>query len=134
MLSESINPEEEEVRKLLCECLDLRNSYVYGESVAPWTKVVVAESSTSGVKTDPFYFEPVPATLVSYFLFLSVKFSTYNLLCVIYFSFQFPYSQVKPHSFFFDVFFSKLLCSITLGWKMELHMFMPMKMVSSKSK
>uniref|UniRef100_A0A2P2LRK0 AMP deaminase n=1 Tax=Rhizophora mucronata TaxID=61149 RepID=A0A2P2LRK0_RHIMU len=59
---DSINTEEEEVRKMLRECLDLRNRYVFREAVAPWMKESAAENGTSVVKTDPFYFEAVPAT------------------------------------------------------------------------
>ncbi|XP_061976469.1 probable AMP deaminase isoform X2 [Populus nigra] len=44
---ESINIEEEEVRKMIRECLDLRNSYLYAEKVAPWMKHSVEESTAS---------------------------------------------------------------------------------------
>ncbi|XP_011006583.1 PREDICTED: probable AMP deaminase isoform X2 [Populus euphratica] len=44
---ESINIEEEEVRKMIRECLDLRNNYVYAEKVAPWMKHSVEESTAS---------------------------------------------------------------------------------------
>lgn len=57
---ESINIEEEEVRKMIRECLDLRNSYLYTEKVAPWMKHSVEESTASEVNTD--HFEPFPAT------------------------------------------------------------------------
>lgn len=57
---ESINIEEEEVRKMIRECLDLRNSYLYAEKVAPWMKHSVEESTASEVNTD--HFEPFPAT------------------------------------------------------------------------
>jgi len=66
--SESINIEEEEVRKMIRECLDLRNSYLYAEKVAPWMKHSVEESTASEVNTD--HFEPFPATSVSYFQLL----------------------------------------------------------------
>ncbi|WCJ21780.1 AMP deaminase [Euphorbia peplus] len=59
---ESVNVEEEEVRKMLRESLDLRNKYLYREELAPWEKLPVAESSTPSLKPDPFHFEPVPAT------------------------------------------------------------------------
>lgn len=54
---------------MLQECLDLRNSYVYTEEVAPWLKEAVPESDASEVKTDPFHFEPVEASTVSCFCF-----------------------------------------------------------------
>lgn len=57
---ESINVEEEEVRKMIRECLDLRNSYLYAEKVAPWMKHSVEESTASEVNADDF--EPFPAT------------------------------------------------------------------------
>lgn len=70
--SESVNVEEEEVRKMLRESLDLRKKYLYREEVAPWEKLAVAESDTPSLKSDPFHFEPVPATTVRYFLLFEV--------------------------------------------------------------
>ncbi|KAM7464557.1 hypothetical protein LguiA_032678 [Lonicera macranthoides] len=63
-LHESVNIEEEE-RKMIRECLDLREKYVFREKVAPWMKAPVGESSASDVKIDPFHFVPVEATAVS---------------------------------------------------------------------
>lgn len=57
---------------MLQECLDLRKSYVYTEEVAPWLKEAVSEPYASEVKIDPFHFEPVEASAVSYFFFLIV--------------------------------------------------------------
>ncbi|KAJ4840242.1 hypothetical protein Tsubulata_033901 [Turnera subulata] len=65
-LHESISAEEEEVRKMIAECLELRDRYVYREQVAPWKKETVADSSSSGVKPDPFHFEAVPASAHSF--------------------------------------------------------------------
>lgn len=48
------------MRKMIRECLDLRNSYLYTEKVAPWMKHSVEESTASEVNTD--HFEPFPAT------------------------------------------------------------------------
>ncbi|XP_065860899.1 probable AMP deaminase [Euphorbia lathyris] len=59
---ESVNVEEEEVRKMIRESLDLRNKYLYREELAPWEKLAVAESNSPSLKSDPFHFEPVPAT------------------------------------------------------------------------
>jgi len=53
---------------MIRECLDLRNSYLYTEKVAPWMKHSVEESTASEVNTD--HFEPFPATSVSYFQLL----------------------------------------------------------------
>ncbi|EXB63797.1 AMP deaminase [Morus notabilis] len=58
---DSTNKEEEEVRKMLCECLDLRQRYVYREEVCPSMKVDVT-NSTAPEKSDPFHFEPVEAS------------------------------------------------------------------------
>lgn len=63
--SESLNIEDEEVRRMIRECLDLRDKYVYREEIAPWMKVTVGESSVSHVNSDPFRFVPVEATAVS---------------------------------------------------------------------
>ncbi|XP_021685397.2 AMP deaminase isoform X2 [Hevea brasiliensis] len=60
-MHDSVNIEEEEVLKMIRECLDLRSRYVYREEVAPW-KLDVAEPNTPPLKSDPFHFEPVPAT------------------------------------------------------------------------
>ncbi|XP_021747707.1 AMP deaminase-like isoform X3 [Chenopodium quinoa] len=55
-----LNVEEEEVQKLLRDCLELREAYVYKEQVAPWTKPV--DSTASGKIEDPFHFSPVEKT------------------------------------------------------------------------
>ncbi|KAK9276865.1 hypothetical protein L1049_006402 [Liquidambar formosana] len=60
--SEPTNIEDEEVQKLIRFCLDLRESYVYREKVAPWKNGTVAESGASGAISDPFHFDPVEAT------------------------------------------------------------------------
>lgn len=64
--SESRNIEEEEVLKLIRECLDLREKYVFREKVVPWMNGAVQESAISDVKQNPFNFVPVEATAVSY--------------------------------------------------------------------
>lgn len=61
-MHESLNIEDEEVRRMIRECLDLRDKYVYREEIAPWMKVTVGESSASHVNSDPFRFVPVEAT------------------------------------------------------------------------
>lgn len=67
------------MRKMIRECLDLRNRYVYREGVAPW-KLDVGELGTPRLKSDPFHFEPVPATTVCYFLLINVKFSAISFV------------------------------------------------------
>ncbi|MED6155613.1 hypothetical protein PIB30_006786 [Stylosanthes scabra] len=54
-VNEPINIEEEEVCKMIRECLDLRKQYVYKENL-PWKAEPVETDS------DPFHFEPVEAT------------------------------------------------------------------------
>lgn len=54
--SEPLNIEEEEVCKMIRECLDLRKKYIYKENVVPW-KAEPVETNP-----DPFHFEPVEAT------------------------------------------------------------------------
>ncbi|XP_021833065.1 AMP deaminase-like isoform X3 [Prunus avium] len=60
-MHESISKEEEEVHKMIRECLDLRKRYLYKEEVAPWT-VARTDSIASEKKSDPFHFEPVEAS------------------------------------------------------------------------
>ncbi|KAK7274693.1 hypothetical protein RIF29_15790 [Crotalaria pallida] len=55
-VNEPTNIEEEEVCKMIRDCLDLRKKYVYRENVAPWKAEPVEK------KSDPFHFEPVEAT------------------------------------------------------------------------
>jgi hypothetical protein len=74
--SDSMSTEEEDVRKMIRECLDLRKSYVYREIVEPWLVEAFGESSASKMNSDPFHFEPTEATDVSYSLLVhGVKFS-----------------------------------------------------------
>lgn len=59
-IPEPLSMEEEEVRRMLRECLELREAYVYKEEVAPWNK---PNDVASAVKnTDPFRFYPVEKT------------------------------------------------------------------------
>lgn len=74
--SDSMSTEEEEVRKIIRECLDLRKHYVYRELVEPWLVEAVGESGASKMNSDPFHFEPAEPTAVSYSLLVHcVKFS-----------------------------------------------------------
>lgn len=60
-MNESINKEDEEVHRMIRECLDLRKRYLYRENVVPW-RVARADSISSEKKSDPFHFEPVEAS------------------------------------------------------------------------
>ena len=66
LYSESLNHEEEEVRKMLRECLDLREKYVFRENHNPWTQPNAGDSALSEFKNDPFRFIPVETTKVSW--------------------------------------------------------------------
>ncbi|KAG2702230.1 hypothetical protein I3760_06G080900 [Carya illinoinensis] len=61
-LHESTSVEEEDVWRMICECLDLRKTYVYREEVEPCMREVVVESNTSEMSRDPFHFELAEAT------------------------------------------------------------------------
>lgn len=59
---ESLNIEDEEVRRMIRECLDLREKYVYREETAPWMKSTEVDLNVPPVNSDPFHFVPVEAT------------------------------------------------------------------------
>ncbi|KAH9773674.1 AMP deaminase [Citrus sinensis] len=59
---EPTNIEEEEVWKMIQECLDLRKRYVFTEKVAPWMKEAEPETNISEMRSDPFHFVPVEAS------------------------------------------------------------------------
>ncbi|WOH13542.1 hypothetical protein DCAR_0833052 [Daucus carota subsp. sativus] len=59
---ESLNIEDEEVRRMIRECLDLREKYVYREETAPWMKNTEGDLKIPHVNSDPFRFVPVEAT------------------------------------------------------------------------
>ena len=67
-----LNVEEEEVQRMLRECLQLREAYVYKEQVAPWYKPV--DANTSGKIEDPFHFYPVEKTHVSFSFLITTFF------------------------------------------------------------
>uniref|UniRef100_A0A7N0V6I0 AMP deaminase n=1 Tax=Kalanchoe fedtschenkoi TaxID=63787 RepID=A0A7N0V6I0_KALFE len=63
IIQDTSNAEEEEVCKMLRYCLDLREAYLYKESIAPWKKTLGKEGSLSTeIKKDPFEFIPVAAS------------------------------------------------------------------------
>nr|XP_011463511.1 PREDICTED: AMP deaminase-like isoform X2 [Fragaria vesca subsp. vesca] len=55
-VNESISKEDEEVQRMIRDCLDLRKKYLYRENVVPWR---VARPDSSEKKSNPFHFEPV---------------------------------------------------------------------------
>ncbi|PHT67979.1 AMP deaminase [Capsicum annuum] len=59
---ESVSVEEEEVLKMIRECLYLREKYVYREEIAPWMKEIMSEPKASDGKLDPFSFGQFEAT------------------------------------------------------------------------
>ncbi|KAM3304100.1 putative AMP deaminase [Capsicum chacoense] len=59
---ESVSVEEEEVLKMIRECLYLREKYVYREEIAPWMKEIMSEPKASDGKHDPFSFGQFEAT------------------------------------------------------------------------
>lgn len=60
--------EEEEVCKLMQECLAMRLKYIFQESLHPWQGVSSAadaiEEGTSISDSEPFHFVPEPASPV----------------------------------------------------------------------
>ncbi|CAL9120667.1 unnamed protein product [Musa acuminata var. zebrina] len=52
--NEKPSPDEVEVYKILQNCLDLRDSYVFREEIAPWEKEVITDPSTPKPNPSPF--------------------------------------------------------------------------------
>ncbi|XP_059668010.1 AMP deaminase [Cornus florida] len=50
--------DEEEAYKVLQDCLELRDSYVFKEVVAPWEKEVISDPSTPKPNPNPFDYAP----------------------------------------------------------------------------
>lgn len=89
--------DEVEVYKILQECLELRQSYLFREEIAPWEKEIITDPSTPRPNPDPFAYAVEQKTDVSllnlmfYVLFVACF---YSLFCVGYFnSFIFPFLQ-----------------------------------------
>jgi len=57
-LSETPSPDEAESYLVLQECLELRESYVFREAVAPWEKEVISDPSTPKPNPNPFFYAP----------------------------------------------------------------------------
>lgn len=54
--------EEEEVCRMMQECLDLREKYVFRENVAPWEKEIITDPCTPKRNPNPFHYEHEPAS------------------------------------------------------------------------
>ncbi|XP_057519345.1 AMP deaminase-like [Amaranthus tricolor] len=59
-ISPSETPASDEVESYLVlqECLELRESYVFRERIAPWKKEIISDPSTPKPNPNPFYFTP----------------------------------------------------------------------------
>ncbi|KAG2619901.1 hypothetical protein PVAP13_3NG233000 [Panicum virgatum] len=53
-------PDEIEVFKILQKCLELRDSYLYREEVAPWEKEIINDPCTPKPNPNPFTYVPEP--------------------------------------------------------------------------
>ncbi|XP_008778143.2 probable AMP deaminase [Phoenix dactylifera] len=60
--SETPNADEAEVYKILQKCLELRESYLFREEVAPWEKEVITDPSTPKPNPSPFAYTPEQKT------------------------------------------------------------------------
>ncbi|KAL4557918.1 hypothetical protein LXL04_036112 [Taraxacum kok-saghyz] len=56
--NETPSPDEAEVYRALQVCLEMRNSYVFRESIAPWEKEVISDPSTPKRNPNPFDYVP----------------------------------------------------------------------------
>ncbi|RWW23278.1 hypothetical protein BHE74_00025127 [Ensete ventricosum] len=56
--NEKPSPDEVEVYKIVQNCLDLRESYVFREEIAPWEKEVITDPSTPKPNPSPFAYTP----------------------------------------------------------------------------
>ncbi|KAI7743857.1 hypothetical protein M8C21_025917 [Ambrosia artemisiifolia] len=55
---ETPSPDEAEVYRAIQVCLEMRNSYVFRESIAPWEKEIISDPSTPKRNPNPFEFVP----------------------------------------------------------------------------
>jgi AMP deaminase len=56
--------DEIDVYKTLQKCLELRDSYVFREEVAPWEKEIITDPSTPRPNPNPFGYTPEEKTEV----------------------------------------------------------------------
>ena len=77
-MAEIPTPDEIEVFKILQKCLELRDSYLYREEVAPWEKEIINDPCTPKPNPNPFTYVPEPKSevvlLVAVFQYLSFLF------------------------------------------------------------
>jgi len=81
-MAEIPTPDEIEVFKILQKCLELRDSYLYREEVAPWEKEIINDPCTPKPNPNPFTYVPEPKSevvlLVAVFQYLSFLFFSYS--------------------------------------------------------
>ena len=73
LLLERPTPEEEDVYKSLQACLELRESYVFREAVAPWETEVIHDPSTPKPNLNPFGYTFEGKSEVSFHSILRVR-------------------------------------------------------------
>ena len=77
-MAEIPTADEIEVFKILQKCLELRDSYLYREEVAPWEKEIINDPCTPKPNPNPFTYVPEPKSevvlLVAVFQYLSFLF------------------------------------------------------------
>jgi len=81
-MAEIPTADEIEVFKILQKCLELRDSYLYREEVAPWEKEIINDPCTPKPNPNPFTYVPEPKSevvlLVAVFQYLSFLFFSYS--------------------------------------------------------
>jgi AMP deaminase len=63
-MAEIPTADEIEVFKVLQKCLELRDSYLFREEVAPWEKEVINDLCTPKSNPNPFTYVPEPKSKV----------------------------------------------------------------------
>lgn len=81
ILLEVPSADEAEVYQILQECLELRESYVFREEVAPWEKEVITDPSTPKPNPTPFAYAAEQKTDVSsiFIFFCYTFFALHNV-------------------------------------------------------
>lgn len=102
MYPESTKAEEEEVLERIRGCLDLREAYIYREKDAPWEKVTELGSTVLDSNRDPFHFDLVEATSVSFCLLACNCLAAIRIYVILqqsseisHFSFKLPFNAVS---------------------------------------
>jgi len=65
LIAETPSSDEAEVYRALQGCLEMRKSYVFRESIAPWEKHVISDPSTPKRNPNPFEYTPETKSDVS---------------------------------------------------------------------